>query len=105
MANKSAKSVLAATVAEEMGKPRLALSVRTYFRSHTMTINPRFRDGEIVHNRAANEDGKVKDIYDRGGVWMYEVSVVIPSPREHPPYYSDWAEDCLEPFDKTRNLK
>src|ERR1700730_6778370 len=97
--------MLIARVPLEMAKPRLAFPVRTYFRSHTMTINPRFRDGQIVHNRFANEDGKVMASYVKGGVWMYEVSVIIPSPREHPPYYSDWAEDCLEPFDKTKNVK
>lgn len=101
MVNKSESQVLLASVAEEMAKPRLALSARTYFRSHVMTINPKFHKGEIVHNRFANEDGKVMGSYDKEGICMYEVSVVIPFPREHPPYSSDWAEDCLEPFDKT----
>jgi len=70
-----------------------------------MAIKPRFRDGEIVHNRFANEDGKVLGSYDKEGVCMYAVSVLdIPPPREHAPYSSDWAEDCLEPSDKTKFL-
>ena len=94
-----------ARVTEEMGKPRLALSARTYFRRHTMAIKPRFRDGEIVHNRFANEDGKVMGSYDKEGVCMYAVSVLfIPPPREHAPYSSDWAEECLEASDKTELL-
>jgi hypothetical protein len=93
------KNILA-RVTEEMGKPRLALSARTYFRRHTIAIQPRFRDGEIVHNRFANEDGKVMGSYDKEGVCMYAVSVLfIPPPRA-----SDWAEDCLEPSDKTKLL-
>jgi hypothetical protein len=99
------KNILA-RVTEEMGKPRLAMSARTYFRRYTMAIKPRFRDGEIVHNRFANEDGKVMGSYDKEGVCMYAVSVLfIPPPREHAPYSSDWAEDCLEPSDKTQILR
>jgi len=101
----SDKSVLA-RVTEEMDKPRLALSARTFFRRHIMAIKPRFRDGEIVHNRFANEDGRVMGSYDKMGVCMYAVSVLfIAPPREHAPYSSDWAEDCLEPSDKTKFLK
>ena len=95
-----------AGVAGEMEKPHLALSTRTYFRTHIMAIKPRFRDGEIVHNRFANEDGKVMGSYDKEGVCMYAVSVLfIPPPREHAPYSSDWAEDSLEPSDKAKFLK
>ena len=98
----SDKSVLA-RVTEEMDKPRLALSARTFFGRHIMAIKPRFRDGEIVHNRFANEDGRVMGSYDKEGVCMYAVSVLfIAPPREHAPYSSDWAEDCLEVFDKTK---
>jgi hypothetical protein len=69
-------------------------------------FKPGFRDGEIVHNRFANEDGKVMGSYDKEGVCMYAVSVLfIPPPREHAPYSSDWAEDCLEPSDKTKFLR
>jgi hypothetical protein len=53
-----------------------------------MAISPRFRDGEIVHNRFANEDGKVLGSYDKEGVCMYAVSVLyIPPPREHAPLF------------------
>jgi len=101
----SDKSVLA-RVTEEMDKPRLALSARTYLRRRIMAIKPRFRDGEIVHNRFANEDGRVMGSYDKEGVCMYAVSVLfIAPPREHAPYSSDWAEDCLEVFDKTKFQK
>jgi hypothetical protein len=102
----SDKSVLA-RVTEEMDKPRLALSARTFFFGrHVMAIKPRFRDGEIVHNRFANEDGRVMGSYDKEGVCMYAVSVLfIAPPREHAPYSSDWAEDCLEPSDKTQFLR
>ena len=95
-----------ARVTKEMNKPRLALSALRYFRRHIMAIKPRFRDGEIVHNRFANEDGKVMGSYDNEGVCMYAVSVLfIPPPRVHAPYSSDWAEDCLEPSDKIQFLR
>ena len=95
-----------ARVTEEMDKPRLALSARKYFRRHIMAIKPRFRDGEIVHNRFANEDGRVMGSYDKEGVCMYAVSVLFIAPsREHAPYSSDWAEDWLEASDKTKFLK
>src|ERR1700730_5854674 len=98
----SDKSVLS-RVTEEMDKPRLALSARAFFGRHIMAIEPRFRDGEIVHNRFANEDGRVMGSYDKEGVCMYAVSVLfIAPPREHPTWSSDWAEDCLEVFDKTK---
>jgi hypothetical protein len=101
----SDKSVLA-RVTEEMDKPRLALSARIFFGRHIMAIKPRFRDGEIVHNRFANEDGRVMGSYDKEGVCMYAVSVLfIAPPREHAPYSSDWAEDWLEVFDKTKFQK
>ncbi len=42
---------------------------------------------------------------DKAGVCMYAVSVLfIAPPREHAPYSSDWAEDCLEPSDKAKLL-
>jgi hypothetical protein len=94
-----------AGVTTEMGKPRLALSARAYFRRHVVAMKPRFRDGEIVHNRFTDEDGRVLGSYDKKGVCMYAVSVLdIPRPREHAPYSSDWVEDCLEPSDKSKIL-
>jgi hypothetical protein len=104
--NQMSDESLLARVTEEMDKPRLALSARTYLRRRIMAIKPRFRDGEIVHNRFANEDGQVMGSYDKEGVCMYAVSVLfIAPPREHAPYSSDWAEDCLEASDKTKFLK
>src|ERR1700693_1330363 len=104
--NQMSDESLLARVTEDWDRPRLPLSARTYLRRRIMAIKPRFRDGEIVHNRFANEDGKVMGSYDKEGVCMYAVSVLfIAPPREHAPYSSDWAEDCLEASDKTKFLK
>ena len=101
MPNRKAKAVPAkatvASVVQEMAKPRLASSVRTYLRSGTFISSPKFCEGEWVHNCITKEDGQVMRSYQGKGVYRYEVFVPT-SPGSWIEGYnsSDWAEHHLE---------
>jgi hypothetical protein len=85
-----------------MAKPRLAASVREGIGKNPMTA-PKFRRGELLHNRNTDEDGLVKRVYQVGEIFMYEVAVpVIRDSWAGSHYVSDWAEGALE---LSRNVK
>jgi hypothetical protein len=64
---------------------------------------PKFRKGELLHNRNTDEDGLVKRVYQSGEVFMYEVAVpVIRDTWAGGHYVSDWNESVLE---LSRNAK
>ena len=92
----SAQETLASVV-QEMAEPRLAQSVRTHFRSHTVITNPKFCDGNLVFNCVTKEDGKVKSSYEEKGVRMCEVLVPItPNSWAKGTFHSNWEENRLE---------
>jgi hypothetical protein len=101
MPNRKAKAVPAkatvASVVQEMAKPRLASSVRTYLRSGPFISSPKFCEGEWVHNCITKEDGQVMRSYQGKGVYMYEVFVpTFPGSWIEGYNSSDWAEHHLE---------
>ena len=101
MPNRKAKAVAAkttlASVVQEMAKPRLASSVRTYLRSGPFPRSPKFCEGEWVHNCITKEDGQVMRSYEGKGVYRYEVFVPsFPDSWIEGYKSSDWAENRLE---------
>jgi hypothetical protein len=101
MPNRKAKAIPAkatvASVVQEMAKPRLASSVRTYLRSGPFISSPKFCEGEWVHNCITKEDGQVMRSYQGKGVYRYEVFVpTFPGSWIEGYNSSDWAEHLLE---------
>ena len=89
--------VTLASVVREMAEPRLAQSVRAHFRRHPVVADPKFCNGNLVHNRITKEDGKVKSSYEENGVRKCEVLVpVAPNSWEQGTYHSNWEENRLE---------
>jgi hypothetical protein len=93
MTKKRLDDATLAAVTREMGKPRLAASVRGIIGKETMDAHAKFNIGVILHNRNTNEDGLVKRVYEVGGAVMYEV-LIPASPLTY--NISDWGETPLE---------
>jgi hypothetical protein len=62
-----------------------------------MGVQAKFNIGVLLHNRNTNEDGWVEQVYEVGGVVMYEVSIPA-APFTY--NTSDWVESPLELSDK-----
>jgi hypothetical protein len=83
-----------AEVQKEMAEPRRAASVR---KNMEIFMIEKFREGVLVHNAEAKEDGLVSRVYQLDGKTMYEVWV--PANRVtwgQGRHISNWAESKLE---------
>jgi hypothetical protein len=83
-----------AEVQKEMAEPRRTASVRN---NMEIFMIEKFREGALLHNPEAREDGLVSRVYQSDGHTMYEVWVPVNRVTWALGHYvSNWAESKLE---------